>query len=86
MINEELNIGSVAIEKNIHEELHMKKIVFHWVPHNLTEHQKEECVRISKETFKFLNDGAHQIISKMAIGDETYISFFDVPRHHESKV
>ena len=52
MIWKELNIGSVAIRKIILEELHIKKIVCHWFPHNLTEHQKEERVKISKETLK----------------------------------
>ncbi|PRD32537.1 UNVERIFIED_CONTAM: hypothetical protein NCL1_20122 [Trichonephila clavipes] len=37
MIQKELNIGSAAIHKIIHEELHMKKIVCCWPPHNLTE-------------------------------------------------
>ncbi|GFW50661.1 histone-lysine N-methyltransferase SETMAR [Trichonephila clavipes] len=49
MIQKELNFGSAAIYKIIHEELHMKKVVCFWVPHNLTEHQKEERVRISKK-------------------------------------
>lgn len=86
MIQKELNIGSAAIHKIIHEELHMKKVVSRWVPHNLTEHQKQERVRISKETLKLLNDGGHRIISKIVTGDETYIPFFDVPTRQESKV
>ncbi|XP_035204865.1 uncharacterized protein LOC118179815 [Stegodyphus dumicola] len=69
-----------------HEELHIKKLVYLWVPYNLTEHQKEEHVRISKETIKFLKDRGHGIISKILIGDETYILFFDAPTYQESKV
>ncbi|PRD27596.1 UNVERIFIED_CONTAM: hypothetical protein NCL1_34918 [Trichonephila clavipes] len=49
MIQKGLNIGSAAIYKIIHEELNMKKVVCLWFPHNLTEHQKEERVRISKK-------------------------------------
>ena len=63
----------------------MKKLVGCWVPHNLTEHQKEEHVRISKETLDMLNDGGHHIISKVVTGDETYIPFFDIPTCQESK-
>ena len=62
IIQKELDIGSAAIHKNIHEELHLKKVFCRWVPHNLTEHQKEECIRISKETLKLLNDDGHCII------------------------
>ncbi|PRD25475.1 UNVERIFIED_CONTAM: hypothetical protein NCL1_40819 [Trichonephila clavipes] len=79
MIQKELNIGSAAMHKIIYEELHI-------VPHNLTEHQKEERVRISKETFKLLNDGDHRIISKIVTDDETYIPFFDDATRQESKV
>ncbi|GFS76003.1 uncharacterized protein TNCV_4666361 [Trichonephila clavipes] len=63
----------------------MKKVVCHWVLHDLTEHQKEEGVRISKETHKLLNDGGYPIISKIVTGDETYIPFFNVPTCQESK-
>ena len=76
MIQKELNIGSAAIHTIIHEELHMKKTVCRRVRHNLTEHQKEERVRISKETFKLLNDGGHDINFKLVTDDKTYIPFF----------
>ncbi|GFV05056.1 transposable element Tc1 transposase [Trichonephila clavipes] len=36
MIQKELNLGSTAIYKIIHEELHIKKVVCLWVPHNLS--------------------------------------------------
>ena len=49
----------------------MKTEVCRWVPHNLTERQKKERVRISKETLKLLNDGGHLTISKIITGDET---------------
>ncbi|PRD28626.1 UNVERIFIED_CONTAM: hypothetical protein NCL1_31796 [Trichonephila clavipes] len=64
----------------------MKKVVCRWVPHNLTKHQKEEHVRISKETLKLLYDGDHRIISKIVTGDKTYVLFFDILTRQESKV
>ncbi|XP_015920768.1 histone-lysine N-methyltransferase SETMAR-like [Parasteatoda tepidariorum] len=86
IIQKELNIGSAAILKMIHEELQMKKVVWRWVPHNLTEHQKQEHVRISKETLKLLNDGGNRIISEIVTSDELYIPFFNFPTRQESKV
>lgn len=56
----------------------MKKLVCRWVIHNLTEHQKSERVRSSKETIKLPNDGGNHITSKMTTGDETYIPFLTV--------
>ncbi|GFW12329.1 uncharacterized protein TNCV_815841 [Trichonephila clavipes] len=88
------NFAEVAVlfrTKNIQEDrsrqiTYEKSSLCRWVPHNLTEHQKEERVRISKETLKLLNDGDHRIISKIVTGDETYIPFFDIPTRQESKV
>ncbi|PRD35752.1 UNVERIFIED_CONTAM: hypothetical protein NCL1_10566 [Trichonephila clavipes] len=86
MMQKEINVRSTAMHKIIREELHMKKVACRWVTHNLTEHQKEERVCISKETLELLNDGGHRIISKIVTGDETYMPFFDVPTRQESKI
>ncbi|PRD27967.1 UNVERIFIED_CONTAM: hypothetical protein NCL1_33843 [Trichonephila clavipes] len=46
-----------------------------WTPHNLTDHQKEEHVRISE-----------RIISKIVTDDEAYIPFIDDSTSRVSKV
>lgn len=46
MVHKEFNTGFLAIPKIIHEELHMERLVCRWVPRNLTEHLKTECVGI----------------------------------------
>ncbi|GFV04809.1 retrovirus-related Pol polyprotein from transposon 297 [Trichonephila clavipes] len=79
-------LRDAGIHKIIHEELHKKKVVCRWVSCNLTDHQKENHTRIRKETLKLLNDGGQSIISKIITGEETYISFFDIPKRQESKV
>ena len=38
---------SATIHKIIHEEMHMKKLVCHCASHDLSEHQKAECVRMN---------------------------------------
>lgn len=81
-----LGIGSAAVSKILHEELRMRKIVCRWVPHQLTEFQKSERVRISKETLNLLENGGHRIISKIVTGDETYIPFYDTLTRQESRV
>ena len=79
-----LNIRSAAMHKIIHGELHMKKFVFHWVPHDLTKFQKVKHVRICKETLELLNNGGHRLFSKIIIGDELCVPFFHVLKHQES--
>jgi len=81
-----LGIGSAAVSKILHEELRMKKVVCRWVPHHLTEFQKSERVRISRDTLNMLESGGHRIISKIVTGDETYIPFYDTPTRQESRV
>ena len=86
MIEAALGIGSPAVYEILHEELKVRKIVSRWIPHQLTEEQKAERVRISKQTLKLLKDGEHRIISKIVTGDKTYIPFYDVPTCQESRV
>lgn len=86
MIQESIGIGSAAVEKILHAELKMKKVVCRWVPHQLTDFQKSERVRISRQTLQMLEHGGHRIISKIVTGDETYIPFYDAPTRQESRV
>ncbi|GFW61038.1 histone-lysine N-methyltransferase SETMAR [Trichonephila clavipes] len=50
MTLKQLNIGSAAIHKIIHEELNIKRVLCRCVPHNLTEQQK-----VSQSVKKSLN-------------------------------
>lgn len=50
----------LVYKKIIHEELNKKKIIYHCVPHNLTEYLKMKSV--STEIIKLLKDGIHRII------------------------
>lgn len=85
-IQKVLKIGAYTVSKILHDELRMKKVVCRWVPHSLTQFQKEERVRISRQTLKMLNDGGSSLISKIVTGDETYIPFYDCPTRQESRV
>lgn len=53
----------------------MEKIICRLVLHNLIEHQKEDRIRINKETLKLLNDSECCIISKIITCDGTYKPF-----------
>lgn len=86
VIEHQLKIGSSAVRTIIHDHLHLKKVLTRFVPHHLSDFQKAERVRICHETLNFLNNGGHQIFSKIVTGDETYIPFFDVPTRQESRV
>lgn len=85
-IQKSLQVSSDTVSKILHEELRMKKVVCRWVPHSLTQFQKDERVRISRQTLQMLSEGGQRLISKIVTGDETYIPFYDTPTRQESRV
>ena len=81
LIQKELNIEFAAICKVIHDELCMRKLVYRWVPYDLTEYQIEACARISKQSLRLFNSRRHCLITKIITGDEAYKPFFEVPKY-----
>ena len=69
-IQKELNTGSTDKHKIILKELHRKKLVCRWIPHDLTEYQTEKSVRTYKETLLVISDGEHRLISIGITGDK----------------
>ena len=47
-----------TIERIIHDCLKMKKITSRWVPHQLTDEQKQERVKLCRENLPKFNDGS----------------------------
>lgn len=64
-IRKDLNIESSAIHKTIYEEIHMKKLGFSWVLHNLINHQISVRFRLCNESVKLFNDGKRRLIYKI---------------------
>jgi len=57
------------------EEIGLRKINFKWIPHRLTEGNKEERVRLSHQLLSYLSTYQHSNIITM---DETWV-YFDNP-------
>lgn len=81
----ELNIVFETIRKNIHEELHLKKVSFAIVFPKV-KYLKTERFRNLKQTLKLLNGGRHWIVSKIANDDEMCILPCNVTAWQEGKV
>lgn len=56
------------------------------MPHTLNDYRRAERVIIAREPLEMLNNGEHRILSKPVTVDETYIRFYDIPTHQESRV
>lgn len=50
-----INIDKNTVKRILIEDLHMKKICSHWVPHNLTQHQKNQRLNDSNNLLSLLN-------------------------------
>lgn len=51
------------------------EISLSFLPYNLTEPQKANRVKISKQILKLLNYSGHRILSKIISGDEAFFMF-----------
>jgi histone-lysine N-methyltransferase SETMAR len=79
---EEVGISQERIVHILHNELHMRKLCKKWVPHVLTEENRQKRVDVSKELLRVLEGGFRNIIT----GDETWIHFYTTPSKEANKV
>ncbi|CAH1961583.1 unnamed protein product [Acanthoscelides obtectus] len=56
-IEASLSISKTSIQKNLHEELGVRKLVSRWIPHLLTEEQKAARVNWCQKTLDRFNSG-----------------------------
>ncbi|CAF0880875.1 unnamed protein product [Rotaria sordida] len=61
-----------TIERIIHDCLQMKKITSQWVPHQLTDEQKQERVKLCRENLAKFRDGSYRLCD-IKTGNETWI-------------
>jgi hypothetical protein len=66
-----LQIGSAAIEPILHEYVGLRKITCRWVPHSLTEAQKQDHVDYCAEMLEKLDGGRPKCVNDIITGDES---------------
>ena len=85
-VNKNAHITTRELEKNvgishervvniIHKHLGLKKVTAKWIPHKLTEENKQARVECSKQLLDILEGGFSNIIT----GDETWVFFLQSP-------
>lgn len=85
-IQSSLGIGMTAIQKILHEELWVRKLISRWVPHNLSEEQKAARVTWCKKTLKRFNGGASKLVYDIVSGDESWIYSYEPESKTQSTV
>jgi histone-lysine N-methyltransferase SETMAR len=79
MIATILSISSTTVKKIFLEDLSLRKVNFKWIPHRLSDDQKQERVRLHTELLQFSEARGTRKMTKVFTGDETRIRY-DTPR------
>jgi histone-lysine N-methyltransferase SETMAR len=85
-IQQELHISSGSINSILHDHLHLKKVECRWVPHHLTETQKNNRVDWCRFMLRKYDRGQSRQVYEIITGDETWIYDFDPETRQQSAV
>ena len=75
-ISETLNINSGAVFVILKQRLKLRKISARWVPHLLSQEEKDRRVKLASELLKIYDGCDDRRLFEIVTGDETWISFF----------
>lgn len=81
-LQEIVPIGLARIDIILHSELALRKVCAKFVPHALTDENKQKRVELSKELLEYLESGFNNIIT----GDETWFHFYTMKSKTANKV
>lgn len=81
-----VGISSSAVRSILIDRLKLRKVCARWVPHLLTQEEKDRRVEIASELLAMYADRGHMWISEIVTGDETWISFFEPDGKENNKV
>ena len=85
-IKASLAISMTSIYKILHEHLAIKKICARWIPHNLTNAQKNERVDWCKEMLQKYAQGTPKAVYNIYTGDESWICAHEPKTKQQSTV
>jgi histone-lysine N-methyltransferase SETMAR len=81
-----LGISSGSIRKILHEDLGLRKLTSRWIPHLLTQEQKDQRVEWCRFMLKKFDNGRSRLVSQILTGDETWIYMYEPERKFQSQV
>ena len=85
-IEESLKINAPALHTILHTHLGVKKVCTLWVPHSLTDAQRECRVKWCKNMLKMFDYGKSQYVNSIVTGDESWLYYYDVRSKSKNKV
>ena len=85
-IEELSGIHSSSVLKILHERLGLHKICTRWVPHLLTDEQKQSRVRLASQVIEKYDECDPRHLEEIVTGDETWIYHFQPDSKAKNKV
>ena len=85
-IEELSGIHSSSVLKILHERLELGKICMRWVPHLLTDEQKQSRVRLASQVIEKYDKCDPRRLEEIVTGDETWIYHFQPDSKAKNKV
>ncbi|CAH1966315.1 unnamed protein product [Acanthoscelides obtectus] len=85
-IEASLKISKTSIQKILHEELGVRKLVSRWIPHLLSEEQKAVRVNWCQKTLDRFNSGISKNVYSIVSGDESLIYCYEPENKRQSAV
>lgn len=83
-IEQELGISSGSVRMILHEKLRLNKVSARWVPHMLTQEQKDARVKWCREMLARFDGGRSRTVWEIVSGDESWICSFDPETKQQS--
>ncbi|CAH1984799.1 unnamed protein product [Acanthoscelides obtectus] len=81
-----LKISKISIQKTLHEELGVRKLVSRWIPYLLTEEQKPARINWCQKTLDRFNFGNSKNVYRIVSGDESWIYCYEPGNKRQSAV
>ena len=78
-------ISEGSVQTILKKHLDLKKVCARWVPHLLTEEQKTQRFKCTRELLKTYRGCNSQVISNLLIGDETWVHMLQPQRRADNK-
>ena len=78
-------ISEGSVQTILKKHLDLRKVCARWVPHLLTEEQKTQRLKCTRELLKTYKGCNSRVISNLLIGDETWVHMFEPQRRADNK-
>ena len=78
-------ISKGSVQTILKKRLDFRKVCTRWVPHLLTEEQKTQCLKCTRELLKTYKGCNSRVISYLLTGDETWVHMFEPQRRADNQ-